>query len=96
MNHQATSIFTPYKALGLVCSDVPPKFQSLPKEKRIGDVSAAIGNVFVTYRMQPFRRYKVSGPLPKPITVLEKDKAFVFAAYDNIIGVFRHNQTVFL
>uniref|UniRef100_A0AC34GFT4 Uncharacterized protein n=1 Tax=Panagrolaimus sp. ES5 TaxID=591445 RepID=A0AC34GFT4_9BILA len=77
-----------------VCSSVPPTFQSKPKEKRLGDVNAAIGNVFVTYRMQPFRRYKVSDPTPKSITVLEKDKAHVFAAYDNIICVFKNNQTV--
>jgi U3 small nucleolar RNA-associated protein 21 len=94
MNQQPTTLFTPYKALGLVCSSVPPKFQSKPKEKRLGDVNAAIGNVFVTYRMQPFRRYKVSDPIPKPITVLEKDKAYVFAAYDNIICVFKNNQTL--
>uniref|UniRef100_A0A914Y3L1 Small-subunit processome Utp21 domain-containing protein n=1 Tax=Panagrolaimus superbus TaxID=310955 RepID=A0A914Y3L1_9BILA len=94
MYQQPTTLFTPYKSLGLVCSSIPPTFQSKPKEKRLGDVNAAIGNVFVTYRMQPFRRYKVSDPTPKPITVLEKDKAHVFAAYDNIVCVFKNNQTL--
>uniref|UniRef100_A0A7E4UZN6 Utp21 domain-containing protein n=1 Tax=Panagrellus redivivus TaxID=6233 RepID=A0A7E4UZN6_PANRE len=92
MNQKPSNLFTPYKALGLVCSEIPPTYQSVLKQKRLGDVNAAIGNVFVTYRMQPFRRYLVSDALPKPITVLTKDKAFVFAAFGAKIGVFKNNQ----
>lgn len=87
MERQGSKLFAPYKALGDVCSSVPPVFRTLPTQRKFTSVICAIDNVVVQYSCEHLRLISVSDTLPGQILSIAADKRYIYAAVRNSVAV---------
>ncbi|KAM7534686.1 hypothetical protein Aperf_G00000117711 [Anoplocephala perfoliata] len=81
-------IFRPYRALGLVSSDVPFAVKYKPHSNEY-DICVPVGLRFNVYQLPNLRFVGLSDCLPADITSFTSDRSFVYASSENIIYAFR-------
>ncbi|VDL55749.1 unnamed protein product [Hymenolepis diminuta] len=83
-----SSIFRPYRGLGLVSSDVPfaVKYKLHSNEYNI---CVPVGARFNVYQLPNLRFVGLSDCLPADITSFTSDRSFIYASSENIIYAFR-------
>lgn len=87
MERQQSRLFVPYKALGEVCSSVPPAFRVLSRKRNESYVVCAVDNVVIQYLCENLRVISVSNALPARISVVAADSHYIYAAIDKRIAV---------
>ncbi|CAG9540081.1 unnamed protein product [Cercopithifilaria johnstoni] len=87
MERQQSRLFVPYKALGEVCSSVPPAFRVLRRKRNESYVICAVDNVVIQYLCENLRVISVSNVLPARISVVAADSHYIYAAIDTRIAV---------
>ncbi|EJW69812.1 hypothetical protein WUBG_19280, partial [Wuchereria bancrofti] len=87
MERQQSRLFIPYKALGEVCSSVPPAFRVLPRKRNESYVICAVGNVVIQYLCENLRVISVSNVLPARINVVAADSHYIYAATGTRIAI---------
>lgn len=87
MERHGTRLFVPFKALGDVCSSVPPAFRVLPRRREESYVVCAIDNVIVQYVCERLRLTSVSNVLPGRVDTVAADSRYIYAAVGNRIAV---------
>ncbi|EFO24634.1 hypothetical protein LOAG_03853 [Loa loa] len=87
MERQQNRLFVPYKALGEVCSSVPPAFRVLPRKRNESYVICAVGNVVIQYLCENLRVISVSNVLPAQINIVAADSRYIYAAIGTRIAI---------
>nr|CDP94484.1 Bm13865, isoform b [Brugia malayi] len=87
MERQQSRLFIPYKALGEVCSSVPPAFRVLPRKRNESYVICAVENVVIQYLCENLRIISVSNVLPARINVIAADSHYIYAAIGTRIAI---------
>ncbi|VBB26808.1 unnamed protein product [Acanthocheilonema viteae] len=87
MERQQSRLFVPYKALGEICSSVPPAFRVLSRKRNESYVVCAVDNVVIQYLCENLRVIAVSNVLPARINVVAADSHYIYAAIDKRIAV---------
>ncbi|KAK6112678.1 Utp21 specific WD40 associated putative domain family protein [Brugia pahangi] len=87
MERQQSRLFIPYKALGEVCSSVPPAFRVLPRKRNESYVICAVENVVIQYLCENLRIISVSNVLPARINVVAADSHYIYAAIGTRIAI---------
>ena len=93
MDRRPSRLFHPYKALGLICTEVPFVVRPLPKQ-RISTVLCAVGNVVHQYNAQTLRLISVSEPLDSRINVIACDRLYVYVSYGNTVAALHLSRKV--
>uniref|UniRef100_A0A0R3RVD1 Utp21 domain-containing protein n=1 Tax=Elaeophora elaphi TaxID=1147741 RepID=A0A0R3RVD1_9BILA len=87
MERQQSRLFVPYKALGEVCSSIPPAFRVLPRKRNESYIICAVDNVVIQYLCENLRMISVSNVLPARISIVAADSHYIYAAIDSRIAV---------
>ncbi|KAH7729523.1 Utp21 specific WD40 associated domain containing protein [Aphelenchoides avenae] len=94
MQRHETNLLAPYKALGQVCSGIPPAYLPLPQTKTYGEVCCAVENVVCLYTMTPLRLQWITSPMLDVVTVVARDRTRIYAAVGSNIAVIKRNRMV--
>lgn len=94
MQRHETNLLAPYKALGQVCSGIPPAYLPLPQTKTYGEVCCAVENVVCLYTMTPLRLQWITSPMLDTVTVVARDRTRIYAAVGSNIAVIKRNRMV--
>ncbi|VDM96335.1 unnamed protein product [Thelazia callipaeda] len=87
MESHQSRLFLPYKALGGICSSVPPAFRVLPRKRDETYVICAVDNVVIQYSCEHLRIVSVSNVLPARIEVIAADSYYIYASIGTRIAV---------
>uniref|UniRef100_A0A8R1TR68 Small-subunit processome Utp21 domain-containing protein n=1 Tax=Onchocerca volvulus TaxID=6282 RepID=A0A8R1TR68_ONCVO len=87
MERQQSRLFVPYKAVGEVCSSVPPAFRVLPRKRNETYIICAVDNVVIQYLCENLRVISVSNVLPARINRVAADSHYIYAAIGTRIAV---------
>ncbi|VDO12614.1 unnamed protein product [Rodentolepis nana] len=83
-----SSIFRPFRGLGLVSSDVPFAVKYKPHSNEY-NICVPVGERFNVYQLPNLRFVGLSDCLPTDITSFTSDRSFIYASSGNIIYAFR-------
>lgn len=84
---QQSRLFVPYKALGEVCSSVPPAFRVLSRKRDESYVICAVDNVVIQYLCENLRVVSISNVLPARINRVAADSRYIYAAIGKRVAV---------
>ncbi|CDI97820.1 WD repeat containing protein 36 [Echinococcus multilocularis] len=87
-------IFRPYRALGLISSDIPFIVKYKPHSKEY-NVLVPVGERFNVYQLPNLRFVGISDCLPADITSFTSDRSYVYASSGNVIYAFRGLRHIF-
>lgn len=87
-------IFRPYRALGLISSDIPFVVKYKPHSKEY-NVLVPVGERFNVYQLPNLRFVGISDCLPADITSFTSDRSYVYASSGNVIYAFRGLRHIF-
>ncbi|KER27125.1 hypothetical protein T265_05748 [Opisthorchis viverrini] len=86
-----SSIFKPYRVLGLCTSEVPFVVRFLP-HSNVCHVVVPIGDSFNVYKLPRLTLVAISDPVSAPITAFTASGRFVFAAAGGVIYLYRNGR----
>src|SRR4051812_43266860 len=86
-------IFAPYRALGLVCGDVPILVKYV-KEAKLTKIYSAVGNFVHAYESRHLRLVSVSEPLSSEIRCLACDDRYIYAGFGNKVAALNLDRNV--
>lgn len=86
-------IFAPYRALGLVCGDVPVVVKYV-KEAKMTKIYSAVGNFVHIYNAHNLGLSAVSAPLPSDIRCMAVDNRYLYAGFENKVAVLHHERNL--
>ncbi|MCP9263135.1 WD repeat-containing protein 36 [Dirofilaria immitis] len=87
MEREQSRLFVPYKALGEICSSVPPAFRVLPRKRNESYIICAVDNVVIQYLCENLRVVSVSNVLPARINRVAADSHYIYASIGTRIAV---------
>lgn len=91
MQRFETGLLAPYRACGLICSDVPPAYLPLKNSLSQGELQCSIDNVVCIYSINPFRlNFVVTDGLEKNASLVASNNKYLFVVVDNVIYIYRH------
>ncbi|XGW26627.1 hypothetical protein V3C99_007325 [Haemonchus contortus] len=83
MRRKDSTLFAPYRSMGVVCSSVRPVVR--PNESQVSPVD----NVILHYKAEKLRLIGISDVLPDVVTAIAADRSGVFVASGTVVAVMK-------
>ncbi|EYC14989.1 hypothetical protein Y032_0038g3562 [Ancylostoma ceylanicum] len=89
MRRADSTLFAPYRSMGVVCSDVRPVIRPNESKTRMTSLICPVDNVVMHYKAEKLRLVGVSDVLPDLVTAVAADRSGVYAAAGTSIAVMK-------
>ncbi|RCN48975.1 Utp21 specific WD40 associated domain protein [Ancylostoma caninum] len=89
MRRADSTLFAPYRSMGVVCSDVRPVIRPNESKTRMTSLICPVDNVVMHYKAEKLRLVGVSDVLPDIVTAVAADRSGVYAAAGTSVAVMR-------
>lgn len=93
MERFETGLLAPYRACGLICSEIPPAYLPLTNTPIQGELQCIINNVVCIYSINPFRlNFVVTDKLEKNASLVASNKKYLFVIVYKTIFLYKHSE----
>uniref|UniRef100_A0A0N4WZ49 Utp21 domain-containing protein n=1 Tax=Haemonchus placei TaxID=6290 RepID=A0A0N4WZ49_HAEPC len=89
MRRKDSTLFAPYRSMGVVCSAVRPVIRPNESQVRMTSLLCPIDNVILHYKAEKLRLIGISDVLPDVITAIAADRTGVFVASGTVVAVMK-------
>uniref|UniRef100_A0A1I7XVK5 WD_REPEATS_REGION domain-containing protein n=1 Tax=Heterorhabditis bacteriophora TaxID=37862 RepID=A0A1I7XVK5_HETBA len=77
MRRTDSTLFAPFRTMGVVCSEVRPVFRLNMGQRRMTSIFCPVDNVVIHYSADKLRLIAISDTFPDPISAITADKTFL-------------------
>ncbi|KAK5965407.1 WD repeat-containing protein 36 [Trichostrongylus colubriformis] len=89
MRRTDSTLFAPYRSMGVVCSHVRPVIRPNESKIRMTSLLCPVDNVIIHYKAEKLRLIGISDVLPDIITAITADRSGVFVACGTRVAVMK-------